>query len=250
LIHEFTHALHYADQAGRGQTHPVWLMEGLASLYEHSKIVDGHAVPQLTYRLANLQAEVRENHQMPFAKMMKLEHQQFTSHQYPQARYMFMYLYDTGKLREWYDAYTAGYATDSSGAAAWEKVYGKKLDEIEHDWAAWLLKLTPPTPANSPGSASLGISIKQLPDSIQIVDFAPSSGAQLGGLSAEDAIVDVDGQRIIDAEDLVEVLGRHKVGDKVKIEYRRAGEYRQTEAVLTPLPAVASPQSKPATDKR
>ena len=34
LIHEFTHALHHADQVRAGQRHPVWISEGLATLFQ------------------------------------------------------------------------------------------------------------------------------------------------------------------------------------------------------------------------
>jgi len=51
LTHEFTHALHFADQEGRGQEHPIWIAEGLATLFESSKLLGGHAVPQANYRL-------------------------------------------------------------------------------------------------------------------------------------------------------------------------------------------------------
>ena len=34
LIHEFTHALHHADQSASRQRHPPWVCEGLATLYE------------------------------------------------------------------------------------------------------------------------------------------------------------------------------------------------------------------------
>ena len=44
LTHEFTHALHFADMTARGQQHPIWVAEGLATLFETSRVVAGHAV--------------------------------------------------------------------------------------------------------------------------------------------------------------------------------------------------------------
>ncbi|MHC4718609.1 MAG: hypothetical protein ACYS5V_16690, partial [Planctomycetota bacterium] len=33
MTHEFTHALHAADQDALGQRHPIWIAEGLATLF-------------------------------------------------------------------------------------------------------------------------------------------------------------------------------------------------------------------------
>lgn len=102
LMHEFTHALHYADQVGRDQYQPVWLMEGFASMYENSEVVNGHVVSKINHRVIELQEEVKNKKHLPFDKMMKLERRAFTSHQYAQANYMCMYLQATGKLPQWY----------------------------------------------------------------------------------------------------------------------------------------------------
>ena len=42
--HEFTHAMHYADLDPLGQDHPIWLVEGLATMFEAAewkKLPDG-----------------------------------------------------------------------------------------------------------------------------------------------------------------------------------------------------------------
>ena len=244
LLHEFTHALHYADQVGRDQYQPVWLMEGFASMYENSEVVNGHVVPKINHRVIELQEEVKKKNYMPFAKMMQLERRAFTSHQYAQANYMCMYLQATGQLPKWYALYNEGFATDSSGIAATEKIYGKKIDEVEKDWVAWLLKLEPPRMFIGPGAASLGTVSNQLPDALEIAQLVPQAAADKAGLAVGDALIRVDGTRVIDREDLMAVLARHKAGDTVKIEYRRMGDYRDTTATLTPMPAM--PQPPPA----
>ena len=245
LMHEFTHALHFADQQARGQMHPIWIVEGLASLYENAKVVVGHAAPQPNHKLIEVQGLVRDRKHIPLEKLVKFERRQFTSHHYGQARYMFMYLYDTGRLKEWYDACVADYARDSTGAGALEKVFGKKLPDIEKDWAEWVLKLTPPVPALFPGSASLGIRTRQQADGIQIESLLPGGGAEQAGLAAGDVLTCVDGERVWEGEDLLAVISQHKVGDKVKVEYRCDGEYRQTTVALTPL-AVQLQEKPPA----
>lgn len=245
LMHEFTHALHYADQVGRNQMQPVWLMEGFASMYESSEVVNGHVEPKLNSRLSGLQRELKDNKYLPFAKMMQLEHRQFTSRHYAQANYMCLYLHATGKLPQWYAAYNEGFAADSSGVAATEKIYGKKLEEVEKDWLTWVLKLEPPLLNRGPGAAGLDIASNQIPDAVEIAQLAPQGAAAMAGLAAGDALIRVDDQRTIETPDLVLALGRHQPGDTVKIQYRRNGQYHETTAALTPL--AAAPQPPPTT---
>jgi hypothetical protein len=236
LRHEFTHALHYADQQGLGQTHPIWIMEGLASLYEDSKIVDGHAIPKLNYRLLEIQQEVRDKRFLDWDKLLKLEHKAFTSHHYAQARYMCMYLYRTGRLKEFYDLFTAGFAKDPSGAAAFEAVYGKPLADIQQDWIDWLLKLEPPFKMPGPDRAGLGIEIAQLPDGLRITRIDPTGAAGAAGLLVDDVITSLDGERTYDEDDLVAVLLRHKAGEASALGYRRDGAYAEVGVTFSAYP--------------
>jgi hypothetical protein len=239
LMHEFTHALHYADQVGRGIYHPVWIMEGFATMYEESEVVDGHAVPKVNRRLGHLQQEVRDKKHLPFARMMNLERRRFTSHHYAQACYMCLYFHATGKLREWYAAYVDGAAGDPSGIAATARIYGKPVEEVEKDWIAWLLQLDAPRVADGPDAAGLGIATSQLPDAVEITLLAPDGAAAKAGLALGDALVRVDGKRVIEIDDLRSAIAGRKAGDRVKVEYRRGGEYLETEAALTLLSSIS-----------
>lgn len=245
LRHEFTHALHWADQQGRKQEHPVWTMEGLASLYESSKIIDGHSVPQPSHRLIGLQEQLRKNATVPFDKLVKFEHRQFTSMHYAQAHYMFMYLFQTQKLKAWYDTYTAGYDTDPTGQAAWEKVYGKPIAEIEKDWKTWALALTPPSIGREKGSPNLGIGTKQAPNGFEIAYLLPGGAAEAAGLALKDVILNVGDERTIDTEDLPNAVLKHKVGDKVPVRYRRDGKYNTVTVTLQAIREVAGPAPGP-----
>jgi hypothetical protein len=46
-------------------------------------------------------------------------------------------------------------------------------------------------------------------------------------------------------EDLLVVLAKHKAGETVKIEYRRAGRYAETTAELKPLAGAPPPPGNP-----
>jgi hypothetical protein len=248
LMHEFTHALHYADQVGRGVYHPVWIMEGFATMYEESEVVDGQAVPKINRRIGHLQQDVRDKKHLPFAKMMKLERRQFTSHHYAQACYMCLYFHATGNLAQWYAAYVDAAAEDPSGIAATVKIFGKPVEEIEQDWIAWLLKLEVPRTGGGPEAAGLGIGTRQLPDALEITQLAPAGAAAEAGLALGDALVRVDGKRVIEIADLRAAIAGRQAGDHVKVEYRRDIEYRETEATLALLsPLMVPPPEAPPT---
>ncbi|HSU67950.1 MAG TPA: hypothetical protein VLJ39_13830, partial [Tepidisphaeraceae bacterium] len=122
LRHEFTHAIHAADQHALGQEHPVWLSEGLATLYENpSAGADDRMIPGDNWRLARVQAAARHDTLIPLDKLLKMNREEFTSRAelaYGEAGSLLLYLYEHQLLKKFYDAYTAGYAKDSTGRDA------------------------------------------------------------------------------------------------------------------------------------
>jgi hypothetical protein len=115
-------------------------------VFEESRLVDGHLVPQPNYRLKIIQELARRGHHVPWETYVKFSQKEFMKrpgNHYSQARYMLIYLQDRGLLRKWYDAYTAGFKEDSTGAEALVRVLGKSLPAAEKDWVEWLLKLPP-----------------------------------------------------------------------------------------------------------
>jgi hypothetical protein len=233
VSHEFTHALHFADQDARRQEHRVWLIEGLACLYQDSEVVAGRLIPRVDPRLAELQDEVANNKHYPLKTIMSLERNQFTSRHYSQARYICLYFYQTNKLGEFYKNYLKG--DDVTGIAAAESVYGKKIEAIEADWKAWVGGLKQLPLAGVIGQASSGIWPKQYPDGVGIEHLLPDSAAEAAGMKVGDVIVRMNQRRIIDNDDLSIEVGTHKVGDKVEVEYRRDGKYATASLTLKPL---------------
>lgn len=156
LVHEFTHALHYDDMVAHDQFHQNWIIEGLATLCENSRVVDGRMEPRPNYRLKIIKRLVDGNHHVPWATYVTWNQKQFMKapgNHYSQAQSMMSYLHAKGKLKEWYDAYVAGFAQDATGAAAFEKTFGKPLAEIEKDWVAWVKEQTLPKEAPKPQPA-------------------------------------------------------------------------------------------------
>lgn len=262
MTHEFTHALHYADQDGMGQPHPIWISEGLATLFESSRLADGEVVPLPNHRLTVLKGLIARKKTLPWNELFNASHREFMAKAmvaYPQARYTMMYLHQRGLLKKWYDAYTDGYADDKSGAKAMEKVFGKPLAEIEADWAVWVCEQESPPLRLAAGAGYIGIRTQGQMDGLRIIQIVPGSGADKAGLAAGDVIVGVDGERMVDSTALIQLVAAHKAGDMLTVEYRRDGEYHTADVTLGKLPAPATrprpapasrpklPASKPAT---
>lgn len=240
LAHEFTHALHAADQDGRGQRHPIWIVEGLATLFESSRVVGGHVLPQPNHRLNLLQQLVAAKRTIPWKHFFNYTHAHFMKRvvvSYPQARYIMMYLHEKGVLKKWYDAYTAGYAADPGGAKAVEKLFGEPLDKVEADWLAWVRKLKPPPVRLKPDQAYMGVRVAGRTDGLHIQQVVPGSGAEKAGLRPGDVIVNIDGQRIVDGGALTRLVSRRQVGDMLQVRCRRDGRYVTLTVTLQPMPA-------------
>ncbi|HUU23573.1 MAG TPA: tetratricopeptide repeat protein, partial [Phycisphaerae bacterium] len=138
--HEFTHALHYADQEALAQNHPTWIVEGLATLFEYSRVVKGQAQPSAASRWTVFRKGLLRQH-LPLDRLTRLGRAEFlrqASVTYPQSYYVMLYLHQRKALKSWYDAYTAAYAKDPTGLSAMEKVLGSKAEDIQTDWVKWL----------------------------------------------------------------------------------------------------------------
>lgn len=146
LRHEYVHALHAADQHALGQEHPVWLSEGLATLFEQpgytpaTQPTSPRMIPADTWRLARVQAATHGT-LVPLDQLFKLDRAAFTARAdllYGEAGSLLLYLYDHQLLKKFYDAYTASYATDPLGTAALTSVTGFSLPKLQKQWITWL----------------------------------------------------------------------------------------------------------------
>jgi hypothetical protein len=251
IIHEFIHALHHGDIASYAQEHPIWVMEGLATLFEDSDVVNGRAEPEHNHRLNYILARAKVNRQVPWEKFMAQKQPDFLrwpNYNYAQARYMFYYLHEQGKLALWYRYYLDTFAQDATGGLAWEKTFHKKVPEIEKDWVTWLLTLSELPLRVQEGDATLGLSVVPANDGLVIGRLHPDGGAAKAGLKLKDVIVRIEAERVDSPTDILKVLNGRKVGDKVNIEYRRGTEYQKTTVELTPSPSPF--KTKPKTEPK
>ena len=248
ILHEFTHALHFADQDGRGQSHPIWIAEGLATLFETSDVAaDGRVVPRRCKRLGVLKEAVAAGRHISFRSLLAYDQAQFmrtSALAYAEARYIMMYLHEQGLLKSWYEAYAAGFEKDPTGAEALEIVLGKKPPDVEAHWLRWVRSLPPLDVAVRTNRPYLGIRMAVAADGLRVRQIVAASGAAIAGVRLGDVIVGIDGQCVLDPSDVVRLVNARQVGDSVEVRLRRDGEYHTVRVKLHALPARLEPKSK------
>ncbi|MFW6159385.1 MAG: PDZ domain-containing protein [Planctomycetota bacterium] len=222
IVHEFTHALHFADMIARGQRHPIWLIEGLATLFESSDR-NGSVRPKHSHRLAVVQAAVKADRSLPWKTFMKMNQAQFVRVArlaYAQSRYMLLYMYEKGLLKKFYDEYTddENYKGDKTALEAFEVVFGTPIEAVERDWKAWVLKQkVPPIPY-------LGVQTLQKGKKLVVQKVMGGSPAAKAGIQKDDAFVRVAGRPVASLSQLTGAIAAHAVGDEVEIELARGDE--------------------------
>ncbi|MFO7899549.1 MAG: PDZ domain-containing protein [Planctomycetota bacterium] len=222
IVHEFTHALHFADMIARGQRHPIWLIEGLATLFESSDR-NGSVRPKHSYRLAVVQAAVKADRSLPWKTLMKMGQAHFlrvARLAYAQSRYMLLYMHEKGLLKKFYDEYTddENYKGDKTALEAFEVVFGKPIEAVERDWKVWALKQeVPPIPY-------LGVQTHQKGKKLVVRKVMGGSPAAKAGIKKDDAFVRVAGRPVASLSQLTGAIATHAAGDEVEIELARGDE--------------------------
>lgn len=254
LTHEFTHALHHADQAQAGQEHPIWLTEGLASLFEAGRFDGETLVPDDNLRLAYLQAAAKANRLIALEKLLKMDQSQLLRNPvlgYGQSSSLLLYLHDRKLLKPFYEAYKADYEKDATGKMALEEICGASLNQIDTDWRQWMLKRTPPPMTTGRGGAFLGVRFGAANDGLKIEEIVTNSPAEHAGLRADDLVVGLEGEDIRDYASLVRLLNEHKPGNQIKMKVRRGEDYKDIDLTLGSRPddppAERPRQRRPAT---
>lgn len=148
LVHEIVHPF----VAANFPECPAWFNEGLGSLYEQSREVDGQIRGRTNWRLAGLQQAIRKKQVPSFKTLCATSDHQFY-HQdkgtnYAQARYLCYYLQEHGLLRKYYHAFYANRKADPTGYHTLAAVLGRPdMDKFQKDWEAWVRKLRFPEPS-------------------------------------------------------------------------------------------------------
>jgi hypothetical protein len=255
VTHEFTHALHAADVAPLGQEHPIWIIEGLASLFEAARFEGEKLVPYDNFRLNMLQNAAKRKALIPLEKLAAMKQPEFVAKAnlaYGQASSVMLYLYEQRLLRKWYDAYKTGFEKDATGRTAIEQVTGQTFAEFEKAWQEWMTK-RPPVPRDTGANGVvIGAKLGDANDGLKVESVLPDGPASRAGVQGGDLIVGVADAAVRDYDSFVPLLLQFKAGDKVTLKVRREGKYLELPLVLAKRSEVVDrvvnkPATKPAT---
>jgi tetratricopeptide (TPR) repeat protein len=235
VTHEFTHALHAADRAPLGQDHPIWIAEGLASMFEAAQFEGDKLVPHDNFRLNVLQKAAAARQLITLDNLIKMQQPGFVARAnlaYGEASSVMLYLYETDKLKPFYEAYKKGYDEDATGQRAIEKVTGRTFPEFEKDWTAWMVRRPPVPQSTGTDGVVLGARLGDANDGLKIESILPGGPAAKAGLRAGDTLVGIGDAQVRDSLSFVPLMIQLKPGDRVTAKIRRDGKYLELPITL------------------
>ena len=225
LDHEFTHAMHFADQHGRMQQHPIWICEGFATLMEAAHVAGGHCLPwRVNMRLRAIQGAVRMGRSYPLPRFMQLSRAEYMRNAglcYAQGRYIMLFLWEKKILRKWYDVYCKTWKKDRTGMQALERVTGKTLDQLEQEWKQWVMSIRAQDKReHRPQGPDLGITVAEIMTGV-VITKVDEGGPAARRLRPGDMILQVNGKRVNTLAALNAILRGVRRGSRVRFRISR-----------------------------
>lgn len=238
LRHEFTHALHFAHMERLGQLHPIWLREGLATLFETFRVRDDGTLEFLPNERADAAMKLLATGAAPplrrLLTMPEDEFQRDGESTYPLMRSLMEFVASKGALERLYAEAVAGYGDDPGCTRALERALGTSLEEASQAWARWAAQRGDLRISTDPTQPSIGVTTEDHPDGARIVRFVTKSTARDAGLRPGDVIVGVDGEPVRSVRELGVALTRPPWGTTIVIRFRRGDSYSMIEVPRRP----------------
>ncbi len=239
LQHEFVHLMHFAHMERTGQRHPIWVVEGLASLYEDYTLrADGSIEfhPNIRFNFARKQVTSRTARS--WRELFALSSEEFmedAERHYPQVRAIFEFFAREAKLEEFYRSLGQTVDGDPDASSAVEKAFGQPLAKVEERWRKWMVERGSVDDRIERDDASFGIVIADSGDGVRIREFRHKSAARSAGLRVDDVIFEVDGFPVRNRDEMLMAVARLAVGREVVVRYKRDGKDHSAKIAPRPL---------------
>ncbi len=242
LRHEFAHVLHWGHMDRINQRHPMWIQEGLASLFEeYASGRDGDILRFLPNERHNVTFDLVNGGDTPsWRQLFALSPTRFmraANRFYPITRSIFRYVASKGELDAWYANLVDTFPEDQTGVHALEKTFGQPIDRIESNWRSWVRAMGRRDNTITRGDASLGIQAESEVDGCRVTLVHEGSGARDAGMQVDDVIVKIGGTSIRSTRELMLAIAKLRVGDVVPVRIRRGDDYLQLMITMKPLPS-------------
>lgn len=138
MVHELTHALMAEDFPEA----PIWLAEGMASLYEQCRAEGEILRGDDNWRLPELKAALEAGTLGPLSELLAMTPSAFRgggeSLHYAYARYFCKYLEEMGLLPTVYKGFRGQSGRDPTGGWFISQAFGKPLATVEASWRRWI----------------------------------------------------------------------------------------------------------------
>jgi hypothetical protein len=238
LRHEFTHALHFAHMERINQLHPIWLREGLATVFETYRAREDGSLEFLPNERADAAMQLLATGVAPGLRrlltMPEDDFQKDGESTYPLVRSLMEFTASRGALERLYAEAVAGFRDDPACTRALERAHGASLEEIERSWTTWARERGAQGLSTDPTQPSIGVTTEDHPDGARIVRFVTKSTARDAGLRPGDVIVGVDGEPVRSVRELGVALTRLPRRETLTIRFRRGDSYSILEVRRRP----------------
>ncbi|MDR2390674.1 MAG: hypothetical protein LBE84_03195 [Planctomycetota bacterium] len=138
LVHELIHSLMSEDFPEA----PIWIAEGLASLYEQCRAEGDVLKGDDNWRLPELKEALANGSLVSLSRLLAMSPADFRDNReslnYAEARYFCKYLEEMGALPRIYQDFRRRPEKDPAGILFVANTLGKPFEAIEADWRRWL----------------------------------------------------------------------------------------------------------------
>ncbi|MFW6133750.1 MAG: PDZ domain-containing protein [Planctomycetota bacterium] len=234
LLHEFTHALH--DAHVRGAAQPLWVREGLATLFESSEITPGGLEPFVDYDVRTVQQAVIRDRAVPLGELLSEERRVFgerTQLAYAQAHYLMYYLHERDRLKAFWRRLQDDRLKDPRGLAGVTNLLAGDIERIDAAWRQWVLKLRPAEGLYLRKLAMLGVRVREHERGAEITELVGDGpAARAKRLRVGDVILGFNDRAVESPDDLYAALSRLRAMQTVEIVILRHGRPRTVRQAL------------------